>query len=138
MRSYTLMHIYVCIYVCIYMYTHTHTNMNLLLHTHTRIHIHTHAYVYTHTHTNTNLPLYTHIRIHTHTHTHTNIGAKPMNPEHYRLGCEIEQARRSVNAAMDERRRMIETAKTRQRQSADHYRQIRSTIGADNRGYVYF
>jgi len=59
-----------------------------------------------------------------------------LSGEHYRLGCEIERARKDVTEAMDRRRRMIEIAKTRQKHSADHYREIRAKSKADTTGWV--
>lgn len=49
-----------------------------------------------------------------------------LDSDHYRISCEITRARRDVSSAMDERRRMIEIAKERQKQSAEHYREIRA------------
>lgn len=45
-----------------------------------------------------------------------------------RLVADVEKARKTVEMAMDERRRMIEIAKTRQLQAADRYRQIRENL----------
>ncbi len=59
-----------------------------------------------------------------------------LSGEHYRLGCEIERARKDVTEAMDRRRRMIEIAKTRQKQSADHYREIREKAKITSEGWV--
>jgi hypothetical protein len=45
-----------------------------------------------------------------------------------RLVADVEKARKTVELAMDERRRMIEIAKARQLQAADRYRQIRENL----------
>ena len=59
-----------------------------------------------------------------------------LSGEHFRLGCEIERARKDVTVAMDRRRRMIEIAKTRQKHSADHYREIRAQSKSSTQGWV--
>jgi len=59
-----------------------------------------------------------------------------LSGEHFRLGCEIERARKDVSEAMDRRRRMIEIAKTRQKHSADHYREIRAKAKQASAGWI--
>jgi calcium-binding protein CML len=58
-----------------------------------------------------------------------------LDEDHYRLGCEIQRARRDVNDAMDKRRKMIEIAKERQKHSAEHYRAIRAKSQEDAHGW---
>lgn len=48
--------------------------------------------------------------------------------EHWRLCTEIEKARKDIERKMDERRRIMEVAKTRQMQSADRHRKIKESI----------
>ena len=54
-------------------------------------------------------------------------GAK-WNSEALRMCADIEKARKDIENAMDTRRRMIEISKTRQLQSSEKYRKIRTTL----------
>jgi hypothetical protein len=45
------------------------------------------------------------------------------------LVAEVEKARKNIELAMDERRRMIEVAKARQLQASERFRKIRATLG---------
>lgn len=50
------------------------------------------------------------------------------NSEHLALVTSVEKARKNIEQAMDERRRMIEIAKVRQLQAAEKFRKIRETL----------
>lgn len=51
--------------------------------------------------------------------------------DHYRLISDITNARKQVEQAMDERRKIIEVAKARQVQSADRFRKIRDVLAEE-------
>jgi Ca2+-binding EF-hand superfamily protein len=56
------------------------------------------------------------------------IDRKAWTDDHFRLGAYIERGRKSVESAMEERRRTMAVAKIRQKQSLDKYRKIRDTL----------
>ena len=50
-----------------------------------------------------------------------------LTSDHYRLGAFIERSRKGVEKGMEERRKVIEVAKSRQIQMMEHYREIRES-----------
>lgn len=56
------------------------------------------------------------------------VASSTWNSEHLALVAGVEKARKNIEQAMDERRKMIEVAKVRQLQAADKFRKIRETL----------
>lgn len=62
------------------------------------------------------------------------VASSTWNSEHLALVTSVEKARKNIEAAMDERRRMIEVAKARQLQASEKFRKIRHGLEGNVEG----